>query len=157
MTHKLETLLNIEPVEEKIEKPPEIKDLPTINLQEQLEDFDKISAALPKVKGLGDLSDSELDDLAQKALSSYEDLMDLGMEVEARYSTRIFEVAGNMLNAAINAKSAKIDKKLKMVELQIKKLAVDKKNNDKQKEISGEAYIVGDRNKILEQLKNLNK
>lgn len=157
MTHKLETLLNINPIEEQIEKPPTIVEPPTINLQEQLDDFDKISQALPRVKGLGDLSDTELDDLAQKALSSYEDLMDLGMEVEAKYSTRIFEVAGNMLNAAINAKSAKIDKKLKMVELQIKKLSVDNKTTGKQKQISGEAYIVGDRNKILEQLKKLNK
>lgn len=157
MTRKLETLLNIDHSEERIEKPGPIEDLPTINLQEQLDDFDKISEALPRVKGLGDLSDSELDDLARKALSSYEDLMDLGMEVEAKYSTRIFEVAGNMLNAAITAKSAKIDKKLKMVELQIKKLAIDKKNNVAEKQITGEAYIVGDRNKILEQLKKLNK
>jgi hypothetical protein len=157
MTHKLETLLNIDPVGEKIEKPPVINELPNINLQEQLADFDKISEALPRVKGLGDLSDSELDNLADKALSSYEDLMDLGMEVEAKYSTRIFEVAATMLNAAIGAKSAKIDKKLKMVELQIKKLSVDKKPGSKSDEITGEAYIVGDRNKILEQLKNLNK
>jgi len=35
------------------------------------------------------------------------------MNVEARYGSRMFEVAGNMLGQAIAAKSAKIDKKLK--------------------------------------------
>jgi competence protein ComGC len=67
-------------------------------------------------------------------------------------------VAGNMLNAAITAKSAKIDKKLKMVELQLKKYAVDKKNGDQeQTAIQAEGYIVADRNSILEKLKNMNK
>ena len=80
------------------------------------------------------------------------------MNVEARYSARMFEVAGNMLNAAITAKSAKIDKKLKMVELQLKKYAVDKKNGDQeQTAIQAEGYIVADRNSILEKLKNMNK
>ena len=82
-------------------------------------EFDKISAALPQVKGLGDLGDQELDELAKKAVDAYTDIMDLGMNVEARYGARMFEVAGNMLNAAITAKSAKIDKKLKEIQEEI--------------------------------------
>jgi hypothetical protein len=62
------------------------------------------------------------------------------------------------MNAAIQAKSAKIDKKLKMVDLQIKKLAIDKKNSTPgNTPIEGEGYIVADRNSILAKLKNLNK
>ena len=53
--------------------------------------------------------------------------MDLGMNVDSRYSGRIFEVASTMLRNAIDAKSNKIDKKLKMVELQLKKMKIDKK------------------------------
>ena len=41
--------------------------VPTIDIEDKLEEFDKISAALPKVKGLGDISDAEFDDLAAKA------------------------------------------------------------------------------------------
>jgi hypothetical protein len=161
MTKKLEEILNIEPSVEPFIEPPvaeaeEVVPMP-INLEEKLEEFDKISAALPKVKGLGDISDAELDALAVKAEKAYEDLMDLGMNVEARYGARMFEVAANMMNAAITAKSAKIDKKLKMVELQIKKLALDKKNNDSTAPVEGEGYILTDRNSILEKLKNLNK
>jgi phenylalanyl-tRNA synthetase beta subunit len=132
--------------------------VPTIDLQDKLEEFDKIAAALPKVKGLGDMADDELDSLASKAEKAYDDLMDLGMNVEARHGARMFEVAAQMMNAAIQAKSAKIDKKLKMVDLQIKKLALDKKNGSKENEpIEGEGYIITDRNSILEKLKNLNK
>ncbi len=159
MTKKLEELLNITPSqEEEVIAPLPIEiEKPTIDLQDKLEEFDKISAALPRVKGLGDLADSELDDLAAKAEKAYQDLMDLGMNVEARYSTRMFEVAGQMLNAAITAKSNKIDKKLKMVDLQLKKLAIDKKHGNNGETIDGEGYVITDRNSILEKLKNLNK
>jgi hypothetical protein len=158
MTKKLEELLNIEPTpEETVEIPlVEATSIPTIDLQERLEEFDKISAALPRVKGLGDLSDGELDALASKAEKAYDDLMDLGMNVEARYSTRMFEVAGQMLNAAITAKTNKIDKKLKMVDLQLKKLAIDKKHGeDSGNSIQGEGYVITDRNSILAKLKDM--
>ena len=156
MTKKLEELFNL-PETEEVEVPTEeVSGVPTISLQEKLEEFDKISAALPRVKGLGDISDSELDVLAAKAEKAYDDLMDLGMNVEARYGSRMFEVAGNMLGQAIAAKSAKIDKKLKMVELQLKKYAVDKKNGDQTPgEIHAEGAIVMDRNSLLEKLKNM--
>ena len=143
MTKKLEELLNIESSEPLVSPAVVPVEQPApIDLQEKLEEFDKISAALPKVKGLGDISDAELDALAIKAEKAYEDLMDLGMNVEARYGARMFEVAANMMNAAITAKSAKIDKKLKMVELQIKKLALDKKNGENSTTVEGDRKSV---------------
>jgi hypothetical protein len=63
-----------------------------------------------------------------------------------------------MMNAAITAKSAKIDKKLKMVDLQLKKLAIDKKHGaEESNTVEGQGFILTDRNSILEKLKNLNK
>jgi len=157
MTKKLEEVFNLPP-EPVIEPTTEASVQPAvIDLQERLEEFDKISQALPKVKGLGDMADSELDALAAKAEQAYDDLMDLGMSVEARYGTRMFEVAAQMMNAAIQAKTNKIDKKLKMVDLQLKKLAIDKKNGTDSESINGEGYILTDRNSILEKLKNMNK
>ena len=152
-------MLNLPPSEEPIIQPqPETPTPPpvVISLQDKLEEFDKIASALPRVKGLGDMADSEFDALAAKAEQAYDDLMDLGMNVEARYGSRMFEVAANMMNAAIAAKSAKIDKKLKMIDLQLKKLAIDKKNSNNDT-VEGEGYILTDRNSILEKLKNLNK
>jgi hypothetical protein len=109
---------------------------------------------------LGDLSDKEFDDLAERATNAYDDLMDLGMNVEARYSGRIFEVAGTMLKNAIDAKTAKMDKKLRMIELQLKKQKLDTDADlDANKGINlpGDGYIVADRNSLLEKLKNMNK
>ena len=157
MTKKLEELLNLPETEEPIVEPT-AEPLPVINLEEKLEEFDKIAAALPRVKGLGDVSDAELDALAAKAEQAYNDLMDLGMNVEARYGARMFEVAAQMMNAAIQAKTNKIDKKLKMVDLQLKKLAIDRKHgNGESGTVEGEGFIITDRNSILEKLKNLNK
>jgi hypothetical protein len=159
MTKKLEELLNVESAEPVV-SPEQVdaKPVATIDLQNKLEEFDKISSALPKVKGLGDISDAEFDALADKAEKAYDDLMDLGMNVEARYGARMFEVAANMMNAAITAKSAKIDKKLKMIDLQIKKLAIDKKHGEGAGgTVEGEGYIVTDRNSILQKLKDLGK
>ena len=123
MTKKLEEILNL-PESKKIVKQEE-KQAKKAELAQpfirSMDEFDKISAALPAVKGLGDVADSELDELAKRAVDAYDDIMDLGMNVEARYSSRLFEVAGSMLKNAIDAKSAKIDKKLKMIELQLKK------------------------------------
>jgi hypothetical protein len=158
MTKKLENLLNLPEIEPELVAPPKVETPPAvINLQDRLEEFDKISSALPKVKGLGDMSDAELDGLAQKAETAFDDLMDLGMNVEAKYGSRMFEVAGNMLKTAVDAKSAKIDKKLKMVELQLKKLAIDKKNSGEEEAIEGKGFIITDRNSLLEKLKNVNK
>jgi hypothetical protein len=159
MTRKLEELLNLPTDDAQVTETPATPIQPqVIDLEDKLEQFDKIAAALPKVKGLGDVSDAELDALANKAEKAYDDLMDLGMNVEARYGSRMFEVAAQMMNAAITAKSAKIDKKLKMVDLQLKKLAIDKKHGEGAGEtVQGEGYILTDRNSILEKLKNLNK
>lgn len=158
MTKKLEEILNL-PESKKIVKQEEKKQeqVPVAQpLLRDISDFDKIAAALPQVKGLGDIADSELDDLAKKATDAYDDIMDLGMNVEARYSGRLFEVAASMLGHAISAKSAKLDKKLKMIELQLKKQAADQKSNPEESvSIQGDGFIVADRNSLLAKLKDL--
>lgn len=91
--------------------------------------IDKIDAALPGVRGL-ESTDSEMDDLAAMATKSYQELMDLGMNVDARFSSEIFGVASNLLGHAITAKTAKLDKKLKMIDLQLKKARLDQQNDN---------------------------
>ncbi len=164
MTKKLEDLLNLPESKEMIKeekKKAEPSKEEAIKEQErtfrEIAEFDKIAAALPAVDGLGQMADTELGEVADKAMQAYEDLMDLGMNVESRYSGRIFEVAGNMLRTNLDAKIAKLDKKLKMVELQLKKEKQDKETNNDSGFIEGEGYVVTDRNSLLERLKGLNK
>ncbi len=165
MTKKLEELLNLPETQEIVKAETKKKKLdpkattPADNLFREIGEIDKIASALPQVKGLGDISDGELDALAQRATDAYDDLMDLGMNVEPRYSSRVFEVASTMLKNAIDAKSAKIDKKLKMIELQLKKAKLDQDAQGKDPEgtgaIQGEGVLITDRNSLLEKLRNM--
>jgi len=166
MTKKLEEMLNLpdskEIIEEAKEQEAEQKNHDLERQQDTMRDiaeFDKITAALPQVKGLGEMADKELNEVADKAMDAYDDLMDLGMNVEPRYSGRIFEVAGGMLKTGLDAKVAKLDKKLKMVELQLKKEKQDKDSNANGDGdiVNGEGYVVTDRNSLLERLKGLDK
>jgi hypothetical protein len=126
MTRKLEELFDL-PTSVTVETET---DTPTVEeTKAQLaiidEAIDKIDTALPAVKGL-DASDEEMDELANLAKDSYKDLMDLGMQVDSRFAAEIFSTAGTMLGHAITAKTAKLNKKLKMVDLQMKKLKLDR-------------------------------
>ena len=103
------------------------------------------------------MADDELNEVAGKAMQAYDDLMDLGMNVESRYSGRVFEVAGTMLKTTLDAKVAKLDKKLKMIDLQLKKEKLDKDGVSVEGIVSGEGYVVTDRNSLLERLKGLDK
>jgi len=157
MTKKLEDLLNLpdnkETKETSVENVPSNEDT-----FRDIAELDKINSALPAVKGLGEMADKELNEVADKAMQAYEDLMDLGMNVESRYSGRVFEVAGTMLKTNLDAKVAKLDKKLKMVELQLKKEKMDRDDyKDDGGIIDGQGYVVTDRNSLIERLKGLDK
>ena len=124
MTRKLSELFDLPPTTDEIDTA--IPDLPTSRETLQALDtaIDKIDNALPAVRGL-DSTDTEMDELSDLAKSSYKDLMDLGMQVDSRFASEIFGVASNMLGHAITAKTAKLDKKLKMIDLQLKKMRLD--------------------------------
>jgi len=141
MTRKLEELFELLPAEDAPEA--DAGSLPVEDLRSQLqildENIDKVDAALPGVRGL-ESSDEEMDGLAELAKDSYKDLMDLGMQVDSRFASEIFSVASNMLGHAITAKTAKLDKKLKMIDLQMKKMRLDQQ----QQVIDAKAATVGD-------------
>jgi hypothetical protein len=104
------------------------------------------------VRGL-EASDAEMDDLAAKATESFNDLMDLGMNVDSRYASEIFSVASTLLGHAITAKTAKLNKKLKMIDLQLKKAKFDRDgaNGEESAIATGTGHIL-DRNELLERL-----
>jgi hypothetical protein len=150
MTKKLEELFEL-PTEEiaNLSKPiPENAELITTDALSSLE---KIENALPQVRGL-ESSDSEMDELASMATNSYKDLMELGMQVDSRFASEIFNSASSMLGHAITAKTAKLNKKLKMVELQLRKATLDQKMASKNEEVEatplGEGQVL-DRNELL--------
>jgi len=167
MTQKLQEIFNLPPVEENtanndtdstaggnqtIEQKQAI-------IQEVDAAIDKIDAALPFVDNL-DISDRELDELSDLAKDKFQDLIDLGMNVEARFSGHILATAGTLLGHAITAKQAKLDKKLRMIDLQLKKARLDsqttKTDGDKLIDAADGKAIVLDRNELLRQILGTN-
>jgi hypothetical protein len=159
MTKRLEELFNLDSNDDRqqlkavsediVAKAAEVK-----SIEDSYKAVSEITKTLPAIPELNDVEDKDLDNLANKAEQAYDDLMDLGMNVEVRYSGRIFEVASSMLKNAIDAKSAKIDKKLKAVDLQLKKYKIDKDSAGEEGEdiINGQGYIITDRNELLKKL-----
>ena len=157
MTKKLESLFDLPDVKDDVdysangtETEVTADDLPVI--RNTLDAVDKIDAALPTITDL-ETSDKELDDIADTAKSTFQDLMDLGMNVEARFAGEIFNNASRMLDTALTAKSNKINKKLKMVDLQLKKANLDlKKGNENYGETADGDGVVLDRNTLLQEI-----
>lgn len=159
MTKNLEDFFNVDPVEpDRSESISEDQQpLPTTTIvpmsdnltliKDQLSVASKIDEALPQVRGL-ETEDRDLDEYAKQAMESYSKLMDLGFNVDDRNAGKIFEVASTMMGNAITAKTTKLDKKLKMVELQLR-LARLQKDLGKDEEQDKSSELNTDRNAIL--------
>ena len=123
-----------------------------------LEVLNEIDSQLPSTD-ITDLStsDAEMDELAAKAMTHYDDLMDLCMNVEPRFSAPIFEAATKLMGHAITAKTSKIDKKLKALDLELKKRRLDLQ--ERQADLKDDDSPEGsarelDRNALLAMLRN---
>jgi len=138
-----------------------LPNIPTTIPQDALNVLDRINDALPQVRGL-EADDNELDELAEMAKEQFAALNDLGMQVDSRFASEIFSVSSTMLGHAITAKTAKLNKKLKMIDLQLKKAALDQKQQqidekqaEKDREIDatplGQGRVM-DRNELLRTL-----
>ena len=150
MTRKLQELFDLPPNDSpEPESAPSIEETRTY-IAEIDDTIDKIDAALPGVRDLS-ASDTEMDDLAAKATKSFDDLMDLGMNVDSRFAAEIFGVAGTMLGHALTAKTAKLNKKLKVIDLQLKKARLDQQAPDTELLPTAEGQILS-RNDLLERL-----
>jgi len=168
---KLEDLLSLAPVDDDDDNGNNdgVADdsFPTVIEENQLllseinNAIDKIDEALPTVRDLS-AADTEMDELARLAVDTFQDLNSLGMNVEPRYSGAIFQTAATMLGHAITAKQAKLDKKLRMVDLQLKKARLDiqkakelqKENGDSKDGVKTGTGIILDRNALLREILN---
>jgi hypothetical protein len=162
MTKKLEEVFGFPPIEEanasldthETNVPEEIQEELDV-AHATIDMANRVDIALPTVTDMQQ-AERELDKLANTAQEQSERLMDLGFNVDDRNAGKIFEVAAQLLKTAVDAKTAKIDKKLKMVELQLRKARMD---NDKGKEEGNvldvsDMGITGNRNDIVKAILN---
>ena len=160
MTKKLVELFNL--ADQDLAENPVEDDFPAPATLEEIDNIiERVDLALPTVRDL-DTADQELDSLAQTARDGYDQMMDLAMNVEPRFSGPIFQTASTMIGHAITAKTAKLDKKLRMIDLQLKKARLDQvERREQQKSQTADAIpgvgAVLDRNEILKLLAQENK
>jgi len=142
MTKKLEELFDL----------PEVTtdDFTKEEIRQALTAANTIESSLPSEPE--NKTDNELDDITNKAMESFENLMSLGMNTEPRFSAPIFDSASKMLGHAVTAKLGKAQKKLKETELKMRlmKMEADKKPDDTS--IAVEARV-WDRNELIKNLK----
>jgi hypothetical protein len=168
MTRKLEQEFNLPSMEELKElsqqevvevgiepaEPPVHATPPAEVVTTALTNAEKIDSALPQVEGVVK-HDGDMENIAERALDSYEELMSLGMNVQDAHAGRIFETAGKMLQIAMDSKNAKVDKKLRMIDLQIKKMRLDAMEGTNSS--SNDSGTVMDRNQLLQFLNKKDK
>ena len=163
MTKKLEEEFNLPPIEEVLsaeekqevldelnpDKLPYIEDLQNVevaDIERALTTAEKIDHALKSVKGVDD-HDVDMDDIAQQAVDSYQQLMNLGMNVSDRDAGSIFDSAAKMLKTALEAKDSKINSKLKQIDLMVKKARLDNNVGEYTNKDDGTKML--DRNELL--------
>jgi len=169
MTKKLEETFNLPPMDEE-------EDIQVTNtlvepvaenideLKQTLANVDKIDQALTPVKNLEAL-DKDMDSYAGEAMDAFQTLMDLGQNVEDRHAAPVFDSAAKMMANAITAKQAKMDKKLKVIQMQMQKQKLDleekkldwqmqkaKGTDEDPSAIEGTGEVILDRNDLLKSI-----
>lgn len=167
MTKKLEELFNIpsmdtepdtdlvepdfddEEVEEVIEVDTETE---IMEISEAMELATRINTALAEVRGMEE-HDGEMDEIAQKALDNFDQLMSLGMNLTDMAAGPVFSSATQMLKVALEARDSKVSRKLKQVDMMIKKANLDhRKDTAKGGDAQQVQPNVYDRNELLKML-----
>lgn len=128
MTKQLEEFFNLSPLEDEVPEPPTktkeeiLQEAQTV--YSALSTSEKVDHALPTVVGL-ERHDNEMDHISSRALRTFEDLITLGNNVPDMHAGKIYEVAGQMLKTALDANNSKADRKMRMIELQLKKIRIE--------------------------------
>lgn len=163
MTKKLEEVFGFPPIDEANAELDTQEFQVPVEIQEKLDSAhatidmaNRVDIALPTVTDMQQ-AERELDALANTAQEQSERLMDLGFNVDDRNAGKIFEVAAQLLKTAVDAKTAKLDKKLKIIELQLRKAKLDSDNGSKDSDNvfdATEGSVTGNRNDIVQAILN---
>ena len=168
MTKKLEETFNLPPMNATIDDIEEENSEVQLYNQDEMRDIieraDKIDAALPQISGLDHL-DADYDKYADRAMEVFDDLVDLGKNVEDRFAADIFNAASSMMGNALNAKTNKAQKKLETVKLQVQKAKLEHekekleylkkrhlKTNEDIDPTESEGRILATRNDMMEEI-----
>lgn len=159
MTKKLEEEFNLPPLEQALSDDKQLNDVvpdtenntDITTIEEALSISEKINGALAEVRGM-ESHDSEMDDIAQQAVDSYEQLMSLGMNMTDMAAGQVFNNAANMLKIALEAKDSKVNRKLKQIDLMLKKARLDQQEKKNEPDVQEVQATMFDRNELLKMI-----
>ena len=103
-----------------------------------------------------DSLDKDFDELSKRSMEVFELLVDIGQNIEDKHVSDIFDVASKMMTNSISAKTHKMERKLKAINLEIQnhKADIEQQKHDlrvKERRERGDdsKAIDGDSNKML--------
>jgi hypothetical protein len=152
---KLEELLDLPPMESFEDDQPESDPEPKTEVQmsNAITIEEKVDHALELVSDIG-THDGEMDDIAQRALESYEELREYGLNSSDAHAGKILEVASQMLKTALDARNSKSERRLKTIDLQLKSQRLKQATNKEAQTTQGGEF---DRNELIKLLINKNQ
>lgn len=123
------------------------------DIRAAMENAQDLEKTLKDINGF-DAHDAEMDEISEMAVSAHKDLLELGMNVDTRTAGEILGTSATMLKIAMDARNSKMDKKLKLIKLQMDKMKLDhalaKEDNTP---VDGGALTM-DRNELIAQIQN---
>ena len=132
---------------------PEYQQPSDDDIRAAMENAKDLEKTLKDINGF-DAHDGEMDEISEMAVSAHRDLLDLGMNVDTRVAGEILGTSATMLKIAMDARNSKMDKKLKLIKLQLDKMKLDhamaKEDNTP---VDGGALSM-DRNELIAQIQN---
>lgn len=145
----------------RFEKLEQTFDLPPLELSPQASDPEQLINQANTLQenwqqqDHAQVHDEEMDEIAQLAVEYGKTLHDLGMSVEVKHAGEIFNASGNMLKVALDARNAKMEKKLKLLKLELDRLKLDRTTPDTPETVDAQNVTVLDRNALLAQIREL--
>lgn len=137
---------------------PSLEDLTQGEGAEDMEDIKQQAQQLAQSYQQRDhleMHEQEMDEISQLAIEYGKSLHDFGMSVEVRHAGEIFNAASGMLKLAFDARQAKLDKKLKLMKLEMDRIKLDRSLKTEEEPEEASNVRVLDRNELLEQLKQI--
>lgn len=137
---------------------PKLEDVLAENLttEQQLEEARELEQQF-KSQDHFEAHDQEMDEIASLAVEYGKTLHDLGMSVEVKHAGEIFTASGNMLKVALDARNSKMEKKLKMMRLELDKLKLDRQMPESNETIEAQNVTILDRNALLQQIQDISR
>jgi len=99
--------------------------------------------------------DEKMDEYADTAFDYAKHIFELGMDVEARHGAEMFNAAASLMKVAVDSKNGKIEKKLKMAELELKRQKLEYETKKGGTELLPEGLMAVNRKDLLDKYEDL--